>query len=183
MFPIWLLSTLSEDEKVTLEKIYEIYRKYMFYKANIILQNRDNAEDCVIQTFINLSGLLGKIDDVSSNRTKAFIRTVTRYTALNMLRKIKADTIRDNNQTKKTYIDDVDLQDLNLELLINDMKVSVNNADIELFIFKYAYGLKSKEIAKITGHSISDINVRIHRAKTKMRKDKNIQAYKGGDNE
>ena len=73
MLSVYLAMVDSEDEKDLVEKLYNTYKKTLFNICLAILCNRPDAEDAVHETFIRIINNSGKIKDVDSPQTKAFL--------------------------------------------------------------------------------------------------------------
>ena len=166
---------LSDESRDLLEQLFEIYEQSVYSLSYKILRNNADAEDNTMQVFIKLSKVLYRIEpDVQSKRNKAFIYTVTKYAALDMLRKRKTYIDKSRVSMTESYIDDIRLDDFHYHSLVDKMK-SVSEPDTALLVFKYVLGLSSREIAEVTGLSASAVAVRIHRAKQKMKSNDEIR--------
>lgn len=179
--PLFMTLTLTEQEHNLLEQLFLTYEKPVYYLSYKILGNQADAEDNAIQTFLNLSKVLRRIEsNVHSQRNKAFIFTIARYAALDLLRKQRREVAFTRSGETDSYIDDIDFSSLDFRSLVDSME-QVNEQDAELLILKYVIGLKSREIAQVTGLSKTAVDVRLHRAKKRMRTHEKIQAFRKGD--
>jgi len=59
---IYLQMIESEDDKVKFEEIYRKYKSLMFYAANKILHNEQDAEDAVHMAFIKIAENIKKMN-------------------------------------------------------------------------------------------------------------------------
>jgi len=178
--PILLDLSLSDNERDLLERLFETYEHPVYNLSYSILRNRADAEDNTIQVFVNLSNVLHRIEpDIESKRNRAFIYVIAKYAALDICRKYKSEARKARLEVTESYVRDLAFDDFYYHALIHDME-QINPQATALLILKYVYGLKSKEIARMYGISVSNVDVRIHRAKKYMRTSKEIQAYKGG---
>ena len=175
ILPIFITLTLTENERDLLEKLFVTYEQPVYSLSNKILRNKADAEDNSIQVFIKLSKVLYRIEpDLQSKRNKAFIYTVTKYAALDMLRKRRTYADKSRINMTECYIDDIRLDDFHYNSLIGKMKF-VSEPDTALLVFKYVLGFSSREIAKVTGLTAGAVAVRIHRAKQKMKANDEIR--------
>lgn len=63
----------DRDQFITL---YETYRGLMFYVANQILQNEQDAEDAVHDAFLSVAEHIKKFSRLERHKTKAFLVTI-----------------------------------------------------------------------------------------------------------
>jgi len=71
---IFFLSMLETDEgKNNFTRLYEKYRKLMFYVANQIFRDGYLSEDAVEQTFVKIIEHLDNISDADCHKTKSYI--------------------------------------------------------------------------------------------------------------
>lgn len=61
---VYLQMIEGEEEKLRFAVLYETYRGLMFYTANSILHNSQDAEDAVHQAFISLAENFSKIKTI-----------------------------------------------------------------------------------------------------------------------
>lgn len=182
MLPVFITFILSDDERNLLEILFEQYEGSVYHLSLQILRNQADAEDNTIQVFINLSKMLHRIEpDIASKRNKAFIYTVTKYDALDLYRKRRSHIDKTRMIQAEPYINDIPLDDFHYNSLVADMKI-VSEQDTDLLILKYVIGLKSREIAGITGLSTGSVELRLHRAKKRMKESDAIRAYGEAEN-
>ena len=100
----------EDDEKIRFEKIYNLYKKKMWYAANSVLSDAYLAEDAVHNAFIGIAKNVKKIGDTDSPETLAYVVTAAKNCAIDILRKNKA--------LPETNIDELyDVSDKRTELL------------------------------------------------------------------
>lgn len=75
----------APEEKSKFEQLYLEYRDLMFYVANGILHNQQDAEDVVHESFLKIIKIIGKIESPKSPKTKNLIVIVTERTAIDLL--------------------------------------------------------------------------------------------------
>ncbi len=163
---IYYLSLVdTPEEKSKIERLYYQYRKLMKYMALKILQQEDTAEDIVQDAFVLLIENLNRIDDIYSNRTKAFIYVIVRNVALNYIKKQKRRTIvAIEDHISRLFID----EDVFGEIYANEWVNLINGlATIyrDVLQLKVQYELSNKEIAKILGVSEATVRKRLERAR------------------
>ena len=81
---MFLLSTIITDDKEKLSKlesVYTLYKKRMWYVANQILDNAQDAEDAVHNALIGIARNLDHITDIDSKSTLAYVITAAKHAA------------------------------------------------------------------------------------------------------
>lgn len=158
----------TEDNKSKFEDIYNSYKKTMFYIANDILKNHAQSEDVVHTSFIKIIKNLDKIDEVHCNKTKGFIVTIVRNTAIDVYRKNKKEIGKiEKIIDYKGYQEHKEIgikSDIELAILELPDKYST------VFSLKYYQGLSDEEISGILKIKQSTVRTRILRGKEKLRK-------------
>ena len=84
---VYLQMIEGEEEKLQFAALYETYRGLMFYTANNILHNAQDAEDAVHQAFISLAENFSKIKAIECPQTRAFVVIIVERKAIDLLRK------------------------------------------------------------------------------------------------
>lgn len=165
---IYLSLIDTEGDKYKFEEIYNSYKKTMFYVANDILRDNVQAEDVVHTSFIKIINNLDKIDEVHCNKTKGFIVTITRNTAIDIYRKNK----REKEKIEK-IIESQELSE-NAEVdIMDDIQVAILKLPHKykaVFSLKYYQCLNDDEISEILNIKESSVRSRISRGKEKLRK-------------
>lgn len=156
-----------EDNKFKFEKIYNTYKKTMFYVANDILKDYAQAEDAVHTSFIKIIKHLDKIDEIHCNKTKGFIVTIVKNTAIDEYRKFK----REKEKVEKVIDSQVLKENKEIEA-ISDIEVAMLELPDKyknVFSLKYAQGLNDEEIANILNIKQATVRSRISRGKDKLK--------------
>ena len=160
------LSFIDEpDDKRKFEEIYSSYKQTMFYAANRILKDNYTAEDAVHQAFIRIIDHLDKIEDVKSQRTRAFLVVIVEHIAIDIYRKRK----------KENWLsyDEMDIY------IANDFEISFDNEIVgaiatlplnysTVLRLKYSQGYTDVEISRILDISEDNVRQRISRGKKKL---------------
>lgn len=166
---IFILSFESESDREKFEYIYSKYKNLMLHKAREILKDPMLAEDAASEAFLRVYKNLHKIDDPASNRCAAFIVTIVRNVSLTMLSGEKAktaepidDALPDGFDLEHAVISD--LSSGRIYELLNE----IDEDSRSIFIFKFAYDMPHKEIARLLKTSENSVTVKLHRAKKKL---------------
>lgn len=84
---VYLQMIEGEENKRQFAALYETYRGLMFYTANNILHNSQDAEDAVHQAFISLAENFSKIKTIECPQTRAFVVIIVERKAIDLLRR------------------------------------------------------------------------------------------------
>lgn len=163
-----LLSFATDSQRDAFEYIYENYKHLMLNKAHAILRDAMLAEDAVSEALIRIYKNIHKIDDPASNRTIAFVITITKNAALTLLRRNAGpyDEI-DENQRDSFDLEGHVVSGISSER-IYELLSGIGEELRSVFLLKYAYDLSHKEIGEALGISENNVTVRLHRAKKKI---------------
>lgn len=158
------------DDKHTAEAAFsELFSRYsprIYAYCRRFIGNREEAQDIFQETFIRFHQSASK-DRVMTN-VPAFILRIARNLCVNFKKREKqavsfedymvADYASDSNSEKTELLD-----------LIKDALEVLPDEYKEPFILREYHGLSYNEIAEITGQQLSNVKVRIHRAKQKIK--------------
>ena len=100
---IYLQMIESEDDKVRFEEIYLKYKSLMFYAANKILHNEQDAEDAVHIAFIKIAENIKKIDVLDCPKTRSYIVTIVENKAIDIYR-------RKSRHKEAEYLEEVQIR-------------------------------------------------------------------------
>jgi len=177
-----LFTVFFDDEQGKFEYLYNRYKNLLFHKARQILGDHMLAEDAVSEAYIRVLRNLHKIDEVDSPRCVAFLVTITRNTALSLLKRTKNERAEEIDETlpDSTDIEERVLSDLSHSRIVELMD-QLDESLRHIFLLKYAYDLPSKEIARQMDTTENNINVKLYRAKQKLAKIFREEGYGNGE--
>jgi RNA polymerase sigma-70 factor (ECF subfamily) len=181
MLPI-VLTIADENDRAFVEKIYRLYGKKIYLSALKILNNPEDAEDClhdVIKTVIDRLELFRGAGD---EQLIKLLVVCTRNTAIDLYRKNKKRLLM---ETEYPAFDDGEARDpaavenipdesaFSDLILINEenrkriaeMIEELDPIYRDILYLRYRYSMKNAEIAKILNISESTVKVRYLRAK------------------
>lgn len=158
------------------EGLYEVIKKYRGLVQSIcvrILPNNDeDVEECIADTFVSIWKNCNSIDE-SRGSFKGYIASTARNTAINRYRSL----IRNNCTTiedMEIVSDDVVIKELEnqfdmdtLQVLIAEMK----EPDREIFLRKYYFLEKIKDIANRFKVDETYVKNRLYRSRLKLKKE------------
>lgn len=89
MLGMYLAVLDTEEEKIQFEDLYIKYRQMMYAVAYRILNNSEDAEDAVHQSFLAIANHFKKIQQIPSQELKAYLVIVSKNKAINIYNKNK----------------------------------------------------------------------------------------------
>ncbi len=165
---IYLSMIESDDDRSKFEVIYREYRDLMLYIANRVLGDTKDSEDVVHQSFIKLVGVLEKIDEPKSHKTRSLVVTVVERTAIDLYRRRK----RENTiSLDEEHINVPDTTQIDEAISRSDLAAAIASLPTRyrsVILLRYDHGLTAREIAGLL--SMTEVNVRktIQRAKERL---------------
>lgn len=174
LIPIIYLSVLeSEDDQDLLEYIYLNFRKQMLCYANKILNNYDDSEDVVHNTFMDIAKNIKIFRNKEDKTIYCYLMCATKGHAINYIRKNKKE-IKVNQQFNERQQIRFENQNA-IESIINYNNIvdKIRSLDEKysdvLFLF-YVEELTYKEIASLLKINPSTVLTRIARGKKMLLK-------------
>lgn len=150
--------------------IIDNYSNLIFKVAYGLLNNRELSEECINDVYMKVWNNAEKIN-ISEDKFKNWLCTVTKYTAIDMLRKekkhgknlsIEKEIIASNNSIEKNFEDIADLR------IIKEEINSMDKIDKDIFISRFYYGESIKNISAKLSLSENAVNLRILRGRKKL---------------
>ena len=165
----------TEEEKSKFEQAYEKYSKIGFYYAKEILHDDALAEDALHDAFLSLARNMDKIGEINCNKSFNYFVTIVKNTSISALRRQRrAQMIEIDDEQSLFQLEDrgagpeqVILEKASYEELLEAIR-TLKPAYQAPLLLKYANGYTEAEIAKTLGMTVSNVSVRIHRAKQKL---------------
>ena len=160
---IYLQMIDAPGDKHKFEVLYAEYRGLMFYIANEILNNKQDAEDAVHTAFISIAENIEKIDEPVCPKTKGYIVTIVESKAIDMYRRKQRHPhglFDEETAGLAVMYDGSDAIARCFSLLPAQAKHNL--------LLKYRYGYDNREISKILNISEANAIKRIQRAKQKL---------------
>ena len=162
----------TQEEKSKFAKLYETYRYLLWYVANEILRDPDDAEDAVQETYFALTRHMDKIEDVDSTKTRNFLVTIVKSKAIDILRKKTRGNLEylEEIEADETWQDALDAY-IECEQL-NRIVTAICSLDENYRVvleYRFLHGLSEKETASILGLTEKNLSVRTSRARKKLK--------------
>lgn len=157
-----------------LAKAYDLYRDILVRHCQFRMFNKEDAEEIVQDTFMNVYEYMRRGRVVENIRV--FLYTVANNLIVDRARQNKS------KREKQVSLDELTERGFDLgsehdlahaidrkmqaQAVLNAVK-KLERADYELLVMRYIDGLMPTDIASVTGHSPNAISVRLHRALSK----------------
>lgn len=173
-----IVNLLKKKDEKGIFALSEKYEKLLYYIASTILGNRVlDIEECVNDTYYKIWSNIDKYD-LKKSSLKTYLKIIVRNTAINRIRDITRtgnyiyedgfSNILENyadskNDPEKRVIDKEKIE------LLEDIILNLNKKDKELIVRRYFYIQNSKDIAELMGMSVSAVDSRLSRLRTKIK--------------
>ena len=162
-FYLSLADTPKDRRKI--EILYHNYCHLMMHTARKILKKEEWAEDAVHDTILKLIGVLDRIDEqeIDSPRTKAFIYTITKNTALSFLKKEQRFFLED--------LPEIPVDNLLDQVIAREYFERIAKLPEKLrepLLLSAYYGLSNRKIASLLGISEQLVHKRLKQARKRI---------------
>lgn len=158
----------SEELQQLFERIYYQYKNLMYQRAYEILENSEDAEDTVHETFIKIAKNMHMVCQVLPERRKALVMRMLENTAIDCYRKDQKDAVwrisLEPEEFLELYVDE-NREDVALAYAMLKMPLQYQ----QIFFLKYAHGYHNREIAQLLGMTVSAIEKSLSRGKRKLK--------------
>ncbi len=156
-----------------LEALYTRYNKDMFKVAYRVLNDNYLAQDAVQSAFVNLINCLDKIEEINSNKTRAYLVIIVRNISIDLYRKrnkqydIVLDDIEDILPDGSMPLDE---KIINAEMFgrISSKIQELHKAYSDIISLKYFYNHSDSEIAKLLNITQENVRIRLYRARQSL---------------
>lgn len=179
----FILTIGDETKQSYLEELYNTHSRRMFGSAYKILENKQDAEDALQETFIKIYKNIEKFMSLSGDDLILLIIIYTRNTARDILRKRNTEKkhtaeLPTDSEGEPLFTDIIDPCADVEEIVINKERIrktasfidSLPEPQRDVILMKYRLGMKEREIAQILGISETAVSSRILRAKEGLRR-------------
>ena len=159
------LKEIANGNVEALEQLYNETRSYVFRFAFSIMKNKDDAEDIMQDTYVNINRYA---DKYSANQTPmAWIMTITKNLCMNRLKKQNRYEMTDIADVEESLVGDNEVAFNNL--LLKEIIESLNDEERQIFILHSIEDMKFKEISKVLDMKLSTVLSKYNRAIKKIR--------------
>jgi len=164
------------EEQRKIERLFKAYHQMMFYTANRVLNDKDDAEDAVQQAFLRVMNHLDDIDENDEPRTRAYLSIVTQNIAIDIYRKKKKEWARNISYDEyEIFIEDPSGQDFEVgkDEMGNVLAEAIAQLPpqyAEVIELTYNCGYSSEKVGEILNISSDNVRQRLVRARKKLAK-------------
>jgi RNA polymerase sigma-70 factor (ECF subfamily) len=156
------MKVTNKDYK-KMEELYELYEQKIYFVAYSVLNNIQQAEDAVQETFITLYQNLEKLRSLNTQELKRYILRIAKNKAIDSYQKNKRhEMFLEEYQRESPEVADENIKEweqrLMSEVQIDILLTVLNESYRQVFKYKVFYNLTYQEISKLMG--ITEVNVR-----------------------
>lgn len=158
----------------TFQCVYQLYFRLAYYIAFDILQQKEDAEDAVQETFVRIIKNISKISDPFCPKTKNFVIIICRNVSLDMMKKWEltkmeklSDCISDEHYEADPY--DVVSENESLQIIV-DAVHELPYRYKDCIYLELVLELDYKEIADILKQKAETVRKRLQRGRKILRK-------------
>lgn len=170
-----LTGGLSDDtKKLEFEKIYEQNYRTMYYAALRILKNKEEAEDAVHSAFVKLAEKYDKYRSLTEQEMTSLCVIIVKNKCLDILRVSKSDRQSELEKVDFALYEDEDqplervIKKEGEDELLHVMRLLPEKLRLVLEL-RYFHEYSNSEIAEILDISKKNVEIRLYRAKKKMK--------------
>ncbi|QWH16175.1 RNA polymerase sigma factor [Bacillus mycoides] len=163
--------TNKDYEKM--EELYELYEQKIYYVAYSILNNIQQAEDAVQETFITLYKNLEKLHSLNTQELKRYILRIAKNKAIDSYRKNKRhEVFLEEYQRESTEVVDENIEEwekrVMSEVQIDTLLKELNESNRQIFKYKVFYNLTYQEISNAMGITEANVRKQFERARKRV---------------
>lgn len=163
------LKELRNHNPKALDYVFDTYGNLIFKVAYSVLNNRQLSEECVNDSLLKIWNNIDSFKNDDS-KFKGWIIILTKYTAIDMLRK-------ESKHSNVTNLDFYDKEDIHFEDCLEQKETKqeilkeiskFDKDNKEIFIKRFFLYYSIKDISKSTGISENAISNRLRRCRLKL---------------
>lgn len=170
----YLLILETEEEKKTFQEIYEKNYLKMYHVAFKMLGQQADAENAVHEAFLSLAEKYQKYSALSCSEMSGLCVTIVKHKSIDYIRRQKhlSDEEVENlvlyNENEEYNPEEKTMHEIESEELHKVMMQLPETMKIVLDL-KFYYEYSNSEIAQILGTTTKNVEMRLYRAKQKMK--------------
>ncbi len=134
-----------------------------------------DIEEAIADTFINFWKRSSTFELKSNYSLKSYIYTIARNVSRDKRRKLKKADIYSIEELTLELPSDIstekELEQKELEVILHTCLEKMSEPDKSIFLYRYFYGYKRRDIAKLLNISEKKVENILYRGKEKLRKD------------
>ena len=149
-----------QGKQEAIEKVYFEYKNLIFFIVSTYVENKDDVEDLVNESFLKL--LENKTKILNKGNLKTYLVSISKNLAIDYLRKRKKEIYIES-------IDDLYGEEDSSNNLLNTIEPYLNNKEAIIVCYRIVFKYSWKELAEITGIPNSSARLIYSRAIKKLR--------------
>ena len=163
---------LKRDPERALEQMLRAYSGLVYHAAAAVLgrNSHEEIEECVSDAFLAIYNNRTRLD-FSQGSVKAYLCATARNLAIDRLkRQIKSRVVElDAFTPAAEFTEAAALSQIDNDRLVHSV-LALGEPDSTIVVCRYYFGLKTKEIAKLTGLKENTVDQRLRRALKKLKR-------------
>jgi len=157
-----MMKDINQDYK-KMEELYELYEQKVYFIAYSVLNNVQQAEDVVQETFITLYKNMEKMRSMKEQELKRYLLRIAKNKAIDSYRKNKRHGIfLEEYQRESLEAVDENIEEWEQRLMsenqIDTLLAVLSESCKQVFKYKIFYNLTYQEISKLMG--MTEVNAR-----------------------
>lgn len=169
----------TEEQKDKFIEIYERNKDKMYHIVFEVLKQREEAENAVHDAFVKLADKFGRYEHLSEKEMDGLCVTIVKNTALNLLYRQKRISVSEPEELEKLYWknseesicfpEEAAIRKEQAEM-IRQVLQELPAVYHDVLVLRYYYDFSIKEAAGILGISKKTAEIRLYRAKERLKK-------------
>ena len=168
----FVLALETEEDVKSFEELYEANKLTLYKYAYSILRNSSSAEDAVQDAFLSLARNFDKLDTSDNSRIRSYLIITVRNYSFKQYNKRKREMAAED-----VWLDGEDDQNIALDTENKQLRKALfekikmlDKKYGDIIMLRYYCDMKEKDIADTLGISTENVKVRMHRAKSMLKK-------------
>ncbi|MFU2032823.1 RNA polymerase subunit sigma [Bacillus wiedmannii] len=164
---------VTNNDYEQMEELYELYEQKIYYVAYSILNNIQQAEDAVQETFITLYKNLEKLHSLATQELKRYILRIAKNKAIDSYRKNKRhETFLEEYERESIEAVDENIEEWEKrkmsEVQIDTLLTELSESNRQVFKYKVFYNLTYQEILSVMGITEGNARKQFERARKRV---------------
>lgn len=137
--------------------------------------SEEDVEETIAETFVKFWKVSKNFELNETYSLKSYIYTIARNVAIDKRRKLRRESIFSIEEVVLEIPSDFSvekqIEQKEIETILHECLADMKEPDKSIFLYRYFYGYKIKEIAELLDLSIKKVENILYRGKEKLRKD------------
>ena len=163
---------LIKEPERALNQMLSAYSGLVYHAAAAILgrSSHEEIEECVSDAFLAVYNNRTRLD-FSQGSVKAYLCATARNLAIDHLRKQSKTRVipLDSYALAEERTESMALRRMDSDQLVQSI-LSLGEPDSRIITYRYYFGMRTKEIAKLIGMNANTVDQRLHRALKKLKR-------------